>query len=80
MDVKRSGNLANNVSLYSNSSLVGPTTLGGVFNFNDLCLNGGYPGYTNNADFAEIIVYNSALSDTDRQKVETYLNNKYSIY
>ncbi len=28
----------------------------------------------------EIILYNSGLSDTDRQKVETYLNNKYSIY
>jgi hypothetical protein len=31
-------------------------------------------------DMAEYIIYNSALSDTDRQSVETYLNNKWSIY
>ena len=28
----------------------------------------------------EYIVYNSALSDTDRGTVETYLNNKWAIY
>ena len=28
----------------------------------------------------EVIIYNSALSDTDRGKVETYLNNKWAIY
>jgi len=31
-------------------------------------------------DIAEIILYNSALSNTDRQSVENYLNNKYNIY
>lgn len=31
-------------------------------------------------DMAEIIWYNSSLSDTDRAKVETYLNNKWAIY
>jgi len=31
-------------------------------------------------DYAEIIVYDSALSDEDRQSVETYLNNKWSLY
>lgn len=30
-------------------------------------------------DIAEIIIYNSALSDTDRQSVETYLKNKYGL-
>lgn len=33
-----------------------------------------------NAYIGEILVYNSGLSDTDRQSVETYLNNKWAIY
>lgn len=32
-----------------------------------------------NGDIAEIIIYDSALSDTDREKVETYLSGKYAI-
>jgi hypothetical protein len=31
-------------------------------------------------DIAEILIYDTALSDTDRAKVETYLNDKYNIY
>jgi hypothetical protein len=31
-------------------------------------------------DIAEVLVYDSALSDTDRQRVENYLNTKYNIY
>lgn len=31
-------------------------------------------------DIAEIIFYNSTLSEVNRLKVETYLNSKYSIY
>jgi len=31
-------------------------------------------------EVAEIIIYNTGLGTTDRQAVETYLNNKYSIY
>jgi hypothetical protein len=31
-------------------------------------------------DIAEIIVYNSSLSDANRTLVQTYLNNKYAIY
>ncbi|MEI7452061.1 MAG: prepilin-type N-terminal cleavage/methylation domain-containing protein [Candidatus Falkowbacteria bacterium] len=37
-------------------------------------------GYTMAGDIAEIIVYGSALSDSDRQLVESYLNTKYAIY
>ena len=33
-----------------------------------------------NIDVAEIIVYGAALSDTNRQQVEQYLNSKYKIY
>ena len=41
-----------------------------------------YPGYEYylKGDIAEIIVYDSALSDTNRQNVESYLNSKYAIY
>lgn len=31
-------------------------------------------------DYSEIIIYNSSLSDTDRQQVENYLNTKYAIW
>ncbi|KRF44162.1 discoidin domain-containing protein [Paenibacillus sp. Soil787] len=34
---------------------------------------------TINGDIAEVIVYNSALSDTDRQSIETYLQTKYGF-
>jgi hypothetical protein len=33
-----------------------------------------------NADIAEILVFPTALSSTDRAKVETYLNSKWAIY
>jgi len=41
-----------------------------------------YPGETSPTYgyYHELLVYNSALSDTDRGKVETYLNNKWAIY
>jgi hypothetical protein len=31
-------------------------------------------------EIAEVIVYNRALSDTERQSVETHLNTKYNLY
>jgi prepilin-type N-terminal cleavage/methylation domain-containing protein len=33
-----------------------------------------------NGDYAEILLYSSALSNTDRLEVEQYLNDKYHIY
>ena len=35
---------------------------------------------TKSGNHSEIIIYDSALSDTNRQTVETYLNNKWAIY
>lgn len=39
----------------------------------------GYPVYGVGGDYAEIIVYNSSLSDADRDSVELYLSQKYNI-
>jgi prepilin-type N-terminal cleavage/methylation domain-containing protein len=39
-----------------------------------------YGGWYLNGSIAEIIYYSSALSDTNRQQVENYLNNKYNLY
>jgi hypothetical protein len=41
--------------------------------------SGNSPEYFADADIAEVIIYNSALSDTDRQQVENYLNYKYNL-
>jgi len=37
--------------------------------------SGGYSG-----DLAEVIFYNRAVTNTERQQVEAYLNTKYAIY
>jgi hypothetical protein len=36
--------------------------------------------YYLNGDISEILIYNSALTTTQRQQVETYLNNKWALY
>ena len=43
---------------------------------------GGSTGVTEwlNGEIAEVITYNSALTTTQRQAVETYLNSKWSLY
>lgn len=37
-------------------------------------------GFNTNMDMAEIVLYNSALSDSDRLLVENYFNDRYEIY
>ena len=37
--------------------------------------NGSLTGY-----ISEVLIYNTALNATDRQKVETYLSAKYNIH
>ncbi|NTW32382.1 MAG: PKD domain-containing protein, partial [Bacteroidetes bacterium] len=59
-----------------------PLTLksgGANLTFNGIYALGKYnsTSYTN-FDIAELIIYNTALGNTDRQSVETYLRNKYS--
>jgi phage gp36-like protein len=38
------------------------------------------PGYPANCSVAEVIVYDRALSDAERQEVEAYLAGRYSLY
>ena len=59
----------------------GTDSLGTFVESNTFDLIGGYEfGYELDGDVAEIIAYNRALSDSERQKVEAYLNAKYAIY
>lgn len=70
-------------TLYRNGSLIGNTSFPENTNLSmyrcgfmaNRIGNTPCPG-----DYDEFIVYNSALNDSDRQSVETYLNNKWSIY
>jgi phage gp36-like protein len=41
---------------------------------------GSGPGYPANCSVAEVIVYDHALSDTERQEVEAYLAGRYTLY
>lgn len=47
---------------------------------NDRRFVGGSPGAFTNCDIAEILVFPTALSPTDRTAVETYLNAKWACY
>ena len=67
-------------SITSNYSMISPYNfLVGAYN-NDSGVVPPIGGYFLNGDIAEIIMYNRALSDTERQQVETYLNAKYALY
>jgi hypothetical protein len=46
----------------------------------DQIADGGLAAGSINGDVLEILVYSSALTTTQRQAVETYLNNKWAIY
>ena len=48
-------------------------------NVNVGALGKGYGNTFFGGDIAEVLVYNRALSDAERQGIETYLMNKYSL-
>lgn len=59
----------------------GPTAEGDIGANNGQGITiGGCVGARGNSDFAEVIIYDSALSDPNRLLVETYLNGRYAIY
>jgi Secretion system C-terminal sorting domain len=66
-------NLPMSISLGDSAAAGGG--IGSTDNFGNL----GYPITMAKCDFAEIIVYDTVLSDTDRLAVEKYLNDKYKI-
>ncbi len=41
---------------------------------------GGIGSYYGQMEVSEVIIYNSAISDANRQLVETYLNSKYALW
>ncbi len=62
----------------TNYSLVSLVTAGNV-GFDNIANDRGLAGRYWNGDFAEILVYSSALSAGDRQAVEAYLQGKYAM-
>ena len=69
--------------IYLNGALDGESVVAsGAFN-SDWFWIGGSPNDTGRNykqwDIAEVIIYDSALSDTDRNNIETYLSDKYNI-
>ena len=56
---------------YRNISAVGATYLGSSFDGASDKISG---------DIMEFLIYEAALSASDREQVETYLNNRWSIY
>jgi len=74
-----------NNTLYVNGVAKTPVADTGTFNSTNYYIGCRYFGGTVkagylNADIAEILIYDSALSDPDRLTVETYLNGKYKVY
>lgn len=76
------GNAASVSILYRNGSSIISDTV----NFGTIGSDTIYIGARNNSllpfngDISEFLVYNSALSDTDRTIVENYLNERYVIF
>ncbi len=79
-----------NATVYNNGTLIPSSALmRDKSNFQIISITPTIPMFFNNigtsasiftrADYAEVIVYNTVLSTTDRQAVEAYLSYKYNI-
>lgn len=72
--------------VYSNGSISDTFSIGGnIATSTGLLQIGGYNQSFDAAEYfygqiAEIIMYNRAVTETERQQVESYLNTKYAIY
>jgi len=68
--------------LYYNGTLINTTTFTSLGSFTNMIVGSRYLSntYSNffNGEIYEIIVYNSGLSNSDRQSVQSYLSNKWS--
>ena len=68
-------------SLAWTNGTAGSTVSAGANSVTGLTLGAHYSAIAPlNGDVAEVIVYNSALSSSDRAQVWNYLNNKYALY
>ena len=73
-------------NVYSNGSFSDTFSIGGdIATSTGLFQIGGYNQSFNSEEYfygriAEVIMYNRAVTGTERQQVETYLNTKYAIY
>lgn len=78
------GDSTNNSRILKNGIEMKSVSLGGDIGNSTANLfigrNAQFSNYQHHGYTAEIIIYNVSLSDTNRQSVETYLNNKWAIY
>jgi hypothetical protein len=75
-----------NQNVYSNGNFSNTFNIGGnIATSTGILQIGGYNKSFNDEEYfygqiAEIIMYNRAVTSTERQQVESYLNTKYAIY
>lgn len=73
----------NNTS-YFNGTGQTPVANSGAFNFPWVYLGsrffGGTPSFFFNGDIAEVLLFNTAHSDSNRNAIESYLNSRWAIY
>jgi hypothetical protein len=74
-------NIGSGSSVYDNGAFVSTFTDTADPNgaYTNLRIGSIGAGYNMTGDIAEIIIFNQALSETDRKTVNTYLNTKYNL-
>lgn len=65
-----------NITLYTNGTQDASPASSGDCNFRYI----GAGGFALNGDIAEVILFSTNLSDTDRQYIENYINTKYALW
>jgi hypothetical protein len=74
------GTIYKNGSLISNSAVVGSARTNSSVTTTLYIASRNSASLFLNGDISEILIYNGALTTTQRQSVETYLNNKWALY
>lgn len=67
--------------IYVNGTVSGAISQTGaiVSNTKDMYIGGAYNGSQFDGDIAEVLVYNRAITDVERQSIEVYLGQKYGL-
>lgn len=81
LTTRRSRNTVGGLNTYRNSvAVASANTVNSPLSNTDLWIGSRFnTGEFSNADLAEVLIFNSYLSDTERLEIETYLNIKYRI-